>query len=253
MQFQDRSEAIVWIIRNQLGRRNATQIQKAPLYIRLAKELQSRKTTLESGERTKTVRQPSQNSGTLPVVSVSQSVAEEVGRDAGVSATTVRAGVKWAAAMDKLAAKSPLLREAVENKEINKKDAKLLSAAPRHVLKQIENVPEQDRPAAAKLAAQGMRKESAQAAQSGRPIVTEKALHELEKAAGALVRANTAALEACGGKHVPEAWHHYEMIRHLMSGWLDDEQHVPSPEPPGGRWPGVFDLVLSFQKVFDRK
>lgn len=53
MEFEDRSSAKIWVIRNQAGRRNLTTWQKAALAVRLQKELasMSKKLQVEAGKR----------------------------------------------------------------------------------------------------------------------------------------------------------------------------------------------------------
>lgn len=204
MQFEDRRSAIIWILRNQLGRRNVSEIQKANLRGRLYLERQDAKEaqSCEGGDtlsplppKSKADKDVSTQNLSAKNVNLAANVAEET----GVSERQIHRDVEFAKAMKTLGDKSPKLRDAALRGTFDKKDAVALATASPELLKSIEKTPETDWRGAVKQTAKqilGHRKQ----APNGKPVVDLRPLADMEKKAGELVRLKTAALKACGGK-----------------------------------------------------
>jgi hypothetical protein len=231
MEFTDRQAAIEWIIKNQLGRRNATEVQKSGLRAKLylqrkdAEDFDCTRCTPSIQVSTLQDIKDQKPSG-QPKPRRQSSLAKDVAKETGVSERTIHHDVEFDSAMTKLAQKSPTLRDDAMKSHINKRDAMVVADASMEVIRKLEASPEPERRACVKAAAEAMKDHKP--SRSGRPIVFIKALSDLEKAAGKLTQAKTAALEACGGKAVGWAWEHHEKLRLTL---------IP-----------VFDSILDWQK-----
>lgn len=173
MEFADRNAVLDWIARNQLGRRNASEIQKANIRGYLYK---------------KRVEEKQEPHGNL---------AKEVAQETGVTEDKIHKDAAFHRSMEALGKKSEKLREAALHGHITKKDALVLADAAPEVVQAIERAPEVQWRGAAKQAAESIRNHKPRP-QSGRPIVDVRALNDMDTHMGRLVRAKTDAYKACG-------------------------------------------------------
>jgi Arc/MetJ-type ribon-helix-helix transcriptional regulator len=202
--FPDRSAAIRWSIRNQLGRRNASSAQYSQLRAKLFMERQSAMLSVDEPDR-------------LPQSKIIKGVAE----DTGVSERQVQRDIQLSRALDKIASKSPELRDAILEGDIDKKAALILAGAAPDVLASIVSKPRSEWRGCSRAAANAVKNHRPQPT-IDRPIVAIKELSELERAASALVRVKTRALEACGGKKNAIAAAHEEVVRQHMNAIFDE-------------------------------
>ena len=244
MTFPDRAAVVRWIIRNQLGRRNLTPAMASILRAKLY--LEGKKEVAAVGDIHVTPPPAGSSRGKR-----GPNVAKRVAQEAGMSVRQIHRDVVFAGDMERLGAKSPQLRDAAMNMHIARSDARVLADAPIEVLRGIEASPGANQRSAAKAAADIIRQHQTaarkKAAKSGQPIYDIRLLFTLEKTAGALMRAKTEAMEACGGRKCEWAWRHHELLRRLMSGWTQGDKDVPVMGADK-RMPGVFDIILSWQK-----
>ena len=106
MEFADKWEAFDWMYRNQLGRRNLTQEQRAYM---IGKMYEARKHTRGGNRGTE-----HDDSGRFTASAhdahlrlMPETTSESVGRDAGVNQATVRRSEKFAHGVDAIRAQSP--------------------------------------------------------------------------------------------------------------------------------------------------
>ena len=210
MRFQDRKAAIEWIVRTQLGRRNASEIQKAHLRGKLHRE------RLE-------VKQAE-----APVLRKKRTdVAEKVAKETGVTKARVYRDSAFAEAVERLAEKSPALRDAALSHAIYKRDVYVLADADAEKIREIENMPQKVWRACAHRVAKSIladkKKPSEQAVlPDSRGVTTSDALAKLESAIGKVTRSNSDALTDCGGRGQAWALEHHERIRHLLNELFDE-------------------------------
>lgn len=115
LSFKSRWEVIIWIVNNQLGRRNTTEQQKS--YLR-GKRYEAEK---KQGERKDLTSD--QNDRKLET-------AERLARELNVSAPTIRRDEKFAKGVDVIGSSSPELRQRILSGEakVNKQDVQELAA-----------------------------------------------------------------------------------------------------------------------------
>ncbi len=116
LEFASRTEALDWIYRNQLGRRNLSPAD--------ASELRGR---MYNG-RKKTVGRPNKLDQNDPIVL--ESTAETVAKETGVSAPTIKRDGKYAEAVAAVAKEVPDVREKVRSGEVTKADVIEAAKAP---------------------------------------------------------------------------------------------------------------------------
>ena len=244
MTFPHRSAAVIWILANQLARRNLSEVQKSLLRSRLYLE------RLEV-ERSKAAENPTTEvcgDTVSPHNPIEVSVAQAVADQTGVSKRTIHRDVKFQRALDNLETNgAERLKLAALHGHINRKDVLELGNAPVEIIKEINKVPDESLQQAAKAASQEIRDHKPHTV-SGAPIVDIRSLNQLMDALGVLIRVKSQALKDCGGKPCPWAWKFHEKIRHLISGWLPGEEHIPETSPDG-RTEGIMDVVLEWQKT----
>jgi len=216
MHFANRYEVIEWIVNNQLARRNLTPVMKIMLLAKLHEASKAAAAAQSSDEGdTMSLRTPEQvGSATKPL----RNIAKEVAEKAGVSTRQVHRATKMANALDRLAQKSPQLRDAAVSGDIRQCDAQLLAEADVEVLRAIEARPAEEQKSAARAAADAIKTGGAsRPPKPGRPAIDMRPISELEQAMGKVVRAKTEALKACGGKACEWAKRHDEDLRHLLN------------------------------------
>jgi hypothetical protein len=219
--IKTRSEAMTWIARIQLGRRNLSEVQKQHLRGRLHLELKARTEAVKAAAENPPAQELCDTDVTHPAAVQFLRPVTQVAKETGVSERQVHRDTAFASALNRLAAKSPALREAALAGEIAKKDAATLADAPQDVLDGITEQPPASWRGCARSAASGLRLAGDPAPKSGRPIIDIRALVELDRAAGAVTRAKTAALEACGGQRHAWAFRHHEVVREILNQLFD--------------------------------
>jgi len=194
LQFADRQAAVCWILRNQLGRRNATEVQKHLLRARLYTEYAARKPDFAG-----------------PRPNIAAAVAEET----GVSKRQIHRDVGLAKQLKQLADRSPALHDAAVQQLIPKSVLPELVVAPDPILRTLEAAEPSELAAATKAVLQRAAETKREAAAVDMSAALT-ALKKLEHAVGLVVRANTDALHVCGGKA------HHEAIRHHDNAIFDE-------------------------------
>jgi len=178
MVFLSRDDAIDWIARNQLGRRNASEVQKSSLRGRLYIERQARGDNLSPAP---------------PVEGPKPNIAIGVAEETGVSERQIHRDAAFARTLDAIGERAPEVRDAILHGQVSRSDAPALAQASEEDLAEVAAAPPKERRQKAGAVADKV----AAPKQDGKPIVHLKELHNLEQCAGALVRAKTAALKAC--------------------------------------------------------
>ena len=209
MQFVDMLDAVCWVSRNQMGRRNASEAQKA--YLR-GKLHMTRKSSRESGILSEEPAAPPEP----------PNLAKAIAKESRVSLRTIHNDTRFAKAMDKLGKKSPNLRDAALKGSISKRHATIIADASESVLRGIENVPDTELNACVKSTVSAMQGHKPPPIPGAKPIIHLKPLADLEKVAGQLVRANTDALTACGGAGISWAKARHEAIRLQLAPIFDE-------------------------------
>ena len=123
MEFPNREAACAWIIKKQLARRNLNDVQRSLLRGRLYKATKGEC----GGDR----KSSAQNEHLIDA-------AKTIAKQERVGEATVRRDEKLVDAVDAIKAKSPAIAKAVENKEIPRKAAAALAAAPKSKLRTVE-------------------------------------------------------------------------------------------------------------------
>ena len=126
LDLESRQEAMGWAVRNQLGRRNATEEQKSYLRGKLYKAAK-----LQVG-RPPVVTKLAQSA---PINAV-----EKLATETGVDRATLKRDEKYTDARDALAAKSEVLKDAASRGDIPKSAVKTLAGAPKSTLKKLEKL-----------------------------------------------------------------------------------------------------------------
>lgn len=229
MKFKDRDEALAWVLRKQLGRRNASEVQKVMLRAKLYE--------LKKLHNTKIGR---------------LNVAREIAAEIGISERQVYRDLDAAKTLEKLGKVSPKLQEATANRLIAMEDAKVLAEAPPDLIKRVESAPPESWRAVAKAAANPMSimaqnpvgRPVGSTKNTRRPGITIKPLRDVEAALGRVTSLKAKALEACGGRKAAWAFKYHEAMRYLLAGHdTDDGKHVD----------GIFDILLAWMKEADAR
>lgn len=130
LKVESRQEAWGWAARNQLGRRNSTEEQKAYLRGKLYRQSKLREgRPPEDGKR-----------GQIVHVSEPERTAEKIAAETGVDERTVRRDAEFSEAVDDLAGKSQDLKDAALRGEIPKSAVSVLADAPKSTLKKLEKL-----------------------------------------------------------------------------------------------------------------
>lgn len=234
MRFPDRPAVTDWIIRNQLGRRNASEVQKSHLRGKLHLERQMHNPPDEEsfdchavspdieGVDTEQVSEPQTPARRKqPKARPLSSLAGQIAKETGVSERTIHRDTEFAKALDAIGEQSPKIKEAVLKKIIAKKDAvKLANAAP-EVIAGLEATPQGQLRAAASAAVKAVENHKPRHPETGVLVIDVRSLAELEKQAGVLVRLKSKALNDCGGKTCAWAMVHHETVRHALNAIFD--------------------------------
>lgn len=234
MQFPDRAAVIDWIIRNQLGRRNASEVQKSHLRgkLHLERQLQppsdsqsfdchavSRDIEDVDTEQVKGPQTPARPK--QPKARPLSSLAGQIAKETGVSERTIHRDTEFAKALDAIGEQSPKLKEAVLKKIIAKKDAVKLAGATPEVIAGLEATPQGQLRAAASAAVKSVENHKPRHPETGVLVIDVRSLAALEKQAGVLVRLKSKALNDCGGKTCAWAMVHHETVRHALNAIFD--------------------------------
>lgn len=136
MDFPDKWAAIVWMCRNQLGRRNLTDDQRS--YLR-GKQYEAEKMTQGgTGANQHTKEQSGQNVQSATRRESKDGTAGRIGKEYGVDGRTIRRDADFSKSVDSAEAVSPGFRESVLSGAVK---------APKSVIAEIRNVSEEQRPA----------------------------------------------------------------------------------------------------------
>mgnify|MGYP001065620056 CR=1 FL=1 len=187
--FRNREAAINWAILAQLGRRNASIRQQEYLRGKLKNLLASQPTP--PGEHR-------------------PNIAKTVAEVTGATERQVYKDAVLAKAIDRLAEHAPALRDAVMQRTLTRADGMVLGAESDETLQQLQ----------ADISAGAPLKEAVSRvfrATDTRPIYAIKELAELDACLGRLIRAKTAALEACGGRTNHLALKHETALREVLN------------------------------------
>ena len=167
IEFSDRYEAIVWICKNQLGRRNLTEEQKS--YLR-GKQYEAEKMTIPNVEGInqhsevsgQNVRQPQkrreQRDGT----------AGRIGKQYGVNGRTIRRDAEFAKGIDMAEKTAPGIRDAILSGEVK---------VSKETVAQLPSMPKETRSATIQSIASG----NSQKKKSNNPAGYPKERRELDK------------------------------------------------------------------------
>jgi hypothetical protein len=191
VKLPNREAVVEWIVKNQLGRRNATEVQKQLLRGKLILE---RRQAVDAEVDVSPVDTEKPH-GAMPSRRTYPGLTKSTAKETGVSEQRIEKDVAFTRTMGRLAQKSPVLRDAASKGGIDKKDAIILADAPVELLKSLEEVPESELRACASTAADGFKNHKPV---SGAPIITVRPLADLDKELGKVVRKKTEAFEACG-------------------------------------------------------
>jgi hypothetical protein len=234
MQFPDRQKAIEWVIHNQLGRRNASEVQKSHLRGMLYIEKKTQAEKAENASYHSGIRGTEDGDGKqvsdekLPAPPTRPNFAKQVAAETGVSEQKVHRDAKFTNALNRLALKSPKLRDAVLNEEISKKDVDVLASASAETLKPIESVAPAERRAAAHAVAEAVRTHKAAKPANGKPLAHPAILDDLEKILGTVVRAKSDVMnnciKGCGGEQIKWVKEHADAIRYHLNEIFDELQ-----------------------------
>ena len=126
MEFPDKWAAIVWMCRNQLGRRNLTEEQRTYL---LGKEYEAQKKTISNpGGKNQHSEVVDQNDQQPPIIT-----KDIVAKEHGVGSATVKRAELFSRSVDTAEEISPGFREGILSGEIK---------VPKNVITELRNVPE---------------------------------------------------------------------------------------------------------------
>lgn len=132
MEFPDKWAAIVWMCRNQLGRRNLTAVQRMQI---TAQQYEAQKKANGAPNANKNAsKQLLRNEG---VVLKARGTSEEIAKQNGVSYGYVERSVRFSRGLDEAEKASPGFKDEVLSGEVN---------APSYLIADIRNVPEKVRP-----------------------------------------------------------------------------------------------------------
>ena len=116
IEFKDRYEAIVWICKNQLGRRNLTEAQKS--YLR-GKQYEAEKMT--QGTNNQYVQAKNENGQNVHFQSrreIKDGTAGRIGKEYGVNGRTIRRDAEFAKGIDMAEKTAPGIRDAILSGEV---------------------------------------------------------------------------------------------------------------------------------------
>lgn len=131
MDFADKWSAIVWMCRNQLGRRNLTEEQRS--YLR-GKQYEAEKMS-QGGDRKSDEFSSGQNVR-LNHREIKDGTAGRIGREYGVDGRTIRRDADFSKSVDEAENVSPGFKESVLSGAVK---------VPKSVISEIRNVPEENR------------------------------------------------------------------------------------------------------------
>lgn len=134
MDFPDKRAAIVWMCRNQLGRRNLTDEQRS--YLR-GKQYEAEKMS-QGGDRRSDEFSSGQNV-LLNRREVKDGTAGRIGKEYGVDGRTIRRDADFSNAVDAAEKLSPGFKDSIMSGTVK---------APKSVISEIRNIPEEKRQAA---------------------------------------------------------------------------------------------------------
>ena len=114
IEFKDRYEAIVWICKNQLGRRNLTEAQKS--YLR-GKQYEAEKMA-QGGDRKSEGFSNGQNVHLKSRREIKDGTAGRIGKEYGVNGRTIRRDAEFAKGIDMAEKTAPGIRDAILSGEV---------------------------------------------------------------------------------------------------------------------------------------
>ncbi len=154
MDFPDKWAAIVWMCRNQLGRRNITDEQKTAL---IGEAYKAQKLTQGNhAQRGTNGKYLSAQNGHL-----GEKTAEIVAKNFGVGRETVKRAEHFIDGLGEAEKVSPGIREAILSGEVN---------VPKTVIAEIRNMPEEHRPAVVDAIKQGKISDAKKIIQASKPV-----------------------------------------------------------------------------------
>jgi hypothetical protein len=212
MDFPSRSAVLHWIARNQLGRRNVSEIQKHRLRLILVNSLEAEKKRIIEAN-------PDIPVDDLPIP---PNITFAAATEAGVSTRTIYRDKRIGRSVRELEKRSPILGESAAFGNIALADARKLMKAPDHVLRQLEGVPEERMRASVKAALSTIIEEDRLPPPGVHPTVFIRELQTLEVVFGQFRRANSSALKACGGIRAEWVLAHHESIRLKLDAIYED-------------------------------
>lgn len=149
--FDSRDAAIVWICKNQIGRRNISDQQRD--YIMGKRYDAEKKIQGGAGGNRFTVIQSGQNVQSVQRRETKDGTAGRIGRDYGVDGKTVRRNAEYAKSVDTLATDDPTIKPAILSGK---------TKLPKSTIIEVSKLPEAER------------KEAVQSIKSGTPIEPKK-------------------------------------------------------------------------------
>lgn len=153
MNFSDKWDAIVWMCRTQLGRRNLTDEQRTYL---IGKQYEAQKMTQGTNNQYVQAKSEKDKIGPFHL----GSTAEKISKEIGVPAPTVKKASFYARGLDAAEEVSPGIKEAVLTGEIK---------APKLTVASIRNIPKEERPAAVEAIKRGKTEEAKSIIKRNRP------------------------------------------------------------------------------------
>lgn len=182
MDFDSREQAKNWIIRNQLGRRNASAAQYS--YLRGQRVLTEKKS----------VGRPKASGGNSSKVELlTGDTAGRIAKEEGVGRSTIIRDAQFAEDVDKIGEVAPKVKQAIITEKVTRTVAHDLAELPVEQLAALEQVPESE---VAKAVV------DATAKSTGHPEFKslEFALKQAEKAIGTAYRKSCELMDARGGR-----------------------------------------------------
>ena len=158
MDFPDKWAAIVWMCRNQLGRRNLTDEQRTYL---IGKQYEAQKMTVGAPAGNENAKK--QLDQKEPIVF--RSTAEKVAADVGVAEPTVKRSAWFAKGLDDAEKSSPGIKDAVLSGTVK---------VPKIVISEIRNVPEEKRLAAVEAIKSGDTETAKAIIRESKPVPPKK-------------------------------------------------------------------------------
>ncbi len=120
--FDDRNEAIAWICKNQLGRRNLTPEQKKYL---IGKQYEAEKQTLGGDRKSAEVKSSGQNDQMIS----EQTTAKRIAEENGIGEKTVRRAAQYSRAVDLADEAVPGTKNEILSGAVNATDAEIMCIA----------------------------------------------------------------------------------------------------------------------------